>query len=138
MRRIGMLLTVATLMAVMLVAMAMPAFAAKGGFGKYTVTGQCDEEGTSFDCTVTQAGKQGNAAGGPGRSEVTVTDEEPGDPAPFVSGTSSGGCGNPCGAPKFDGGGGRCTFEFSFSHTGGLFYEADGQGNNPPCLDVDA
>ncbi len=60
MRRIGMLVTAVALMAAMLVATAMPAFADKGG-----VRGHCTQEG-SLVVEETCAGGSGGPGGGDG------------------------------------------------------------------------
>ena len=75
MKRIISVLAAMAIMAGMLMVMAtaMPAFADKGGFGKSTgPTGDCEETG-SIDCSFTDAGKQGNVNGGPGRTDINFT-----------------------------------------------------------------
>jgi hypothetical protein len=97
-RRIILLLSVATLMAVMLVAMAMPAFADKGGGG------HCTEGG--FDGIVVEecAGGSGGPGGGGGGKTQTFSDNE----GPAVQQTTGGGS-NFRGTGE--GGGGRDCFD---------------------------
>ena len=62
MQRIMSVIAAAALTAAMLLVMALPAFATKGGFGKTAFTGDCEDQ-TQYDCSGTRAGKQGNITG---------------------------------------------------------------------------
>ena len=126
MKRIILLLTVALTVMTMVLVTAVPAFAVKGGFGKATQTGECQDP-TQIDCSITTTGKQGNIAGGPGRSDVTFR-ANPGalgteDELVGLEGTSSGG-------------GGRCTFDDSFSGKGTPDINEQGTGKDAPCPDL--
>ena len=121
MKRIITVLAVMALMAAMLAASAMPAFADKGGFGKSTFTGDC--EGSSFDCSSTRAGKQGNINGGPGRTDANLSSDISGTEEDFInlSGTSSGG-------------GGRCEFDNTITRDPeNDIINEDPRGKNAPC-----
>ncbi len=113
-------------MAALFAVMAVPAFAAKGGVGKETRTGDCDIFDPPLNCSITQAGKEGNFTNGPGRTDITVTGDASldgsNDEAFGFEGTSSGG-------------GGRCEFDSGFTGSGdtvpGSF--EDGKGKDAPC-----
>jgi uncharacterized membrane protein YgcG len=126
-KRIGLLWMVSALAVTMLTVGSGTSFAAPGGVGKSTETGDCETEDTRYvNCTRTTAGKTGNADGGPGRTEATSTYPLPIDNAedPFASysGTSSGG-------------GGRCTFDDTVNVLEQIDSNENALGSDAPCPD---
>src|ERR687893_321611 len=118
---------VSALAVAMLTAGSGTSFAAPGGFGKSTETGDCEgEENPNINCTRTTAGKTGNADGGPGRNEATTTFPLPVegtslvDPVITYSGTSSGG-------------GGRCTFDNGLNVLEQPLFDESTRGSDAPC-----
>src|SRR5215217_2422806 len=117
------LLLVALAVAAILLVMVVPAFADPGEFGRTTQTGECLDPG-NLNCTHTTAGKEGNALGGPGRNDYTITTNSV--PLPTdeeilsLEGASSGG-------------GGRCEFDASVFGNRTQTFSEEGRGQNAPC-----
>ena len=105
MKRITMSVTVVMVMAAMLVASAMPAFADKGGGGHSTNEGDCVAEACQF--VTTEAGNQKAEEGYAGRYSSTETSDFSSDPPVYKEEVSTRGGGKGIG-------GGNCTDTYDY------------------------
>jgi len=118
---------VAALVAALLLVIAIPAFAEKGGIGK--TTQDCEPQGfLGLECSFTTAGKEGNINEGPGRTDATFSF----DPSAIFTNNELAGL-----EGESSGGGGRCEFDNSIS--GKLKLSTDenakgkDEGQDAPC-----
>lgn len=114
MRRILLVLPAAALMAAMVVASAVPAFADAGGQRGHLTTfgsGGCDFTVQTCTSGFTRSGGSGGPGGGHGGRTTFTSTEGPG--VDTLTQSSQGGFGRQSGLPH--GGGGNCTATFDFT-----------------------